>query len=196
MTTPTPLTTTFPPRMKPKPPSSGGFYEFKKTTRTVDEEKNNDIDVNSSLLVGREKIKPGSGNYRQFFKSQIALEEEKLRLDINEDDDVYSDYEENEEDIEYRHFDKKKVAPALTSSFSSILPATKMRSEDVKHVEAQTQFTLQKEIFPTLTDYQVWIQTQVDPLLTVSQSDCIALCCNCIYLCYMYVVGFKESYFV
>lgn len=166
MTTPAPLTTTFPPRMTHAPPTSGGFYGYSKTSRTV-ADKNNDVEVNAPLLVGREKIKPAAGNYRQFFRSQLAQQdEEKAELRINEDDDVYHTYEE-EDDVEFRHFDKKNVAPGLVSSFSAVLPATKMRSLDVKRVETQTHFTLQKQRFETLPDYQIWIQSQVDPFIAV-----------------------------
>lgn len=167
MTTPAPLTTTFPPRMQQKPPTAGGFYGYNKKVRTVDENIDNDVESNTTLLVGREKLKPASGNYRQFFKSQLALAEEKAQLHFNQDDEIYKTYEE-EDDIEYKHFDKQRVAPALVSSFSSVLPATRSKSLDAKRVETQTHFGLEKQKFETLTDYQIWIQSQVDPFVTVS----------------------------
>jgi hypothetical protein len=167
MTSPAPLTTTFPPRMNGAPPTSGGFLGYNKVSRTVEKGKDNDISSNAPLLVGREKIKPQAGNYRQFFRSQLAVGEEKAHLNINENDNVYREYEE-EGDIEYKHFDTKRVAPGLVSSFSSVLPATRSKTLDVKRVETQTSFGLQKEKFETLTDYQSWIQREVDPFLVVN----------------------------
>lgn len=132
----------------------------------MDEEKDNDIETNTPLLVGREKIKPAAGNYRQFFRSQLALGEGKAELHINECDSVYDDYDEDEE-TEFRHFDKPKVSPALVSSFSSVLPSTRTRSLNVKRVESQTHFGLQRQKFDSLSDYQIWIQSQVDPFIAV-----------------------------
>lgn len=164
----TPLTTTFPPRMAHAPPTSGGFYGYSKKNRTVDEEKDNGIEINTPLLIGREKIKPAAGNYRQFFRSQLALPDQKAELNINEDDDVFHSYKD-EEDIEFNHFSKPKVAPGLVSSFSSVLPSTRTKSLNVKRTETQTHFALQRQKFDSLTDYQVWIQSQVDPFIAVRQ---------------------------
>lgn len=150
--------------MASKPPTSGGFYSYKKNIRTVDEDKDNDIETHTPLLVGREKIKPAAGNYRQFFRSQLALDEGKAELNIDENDSVYNDYD-GDNDIEYKHFDKQKVAPALVSSFSAVIPSTRIKSLDVKRVESQTNFALQRQKFETLSDYQVWIQSQVDPFI-------------------------------
>ncbi len=173
MTSPVPLTTTFPPRMKSKPPTSGGFLGFSKELRTVEED--NSLESKSTLLLGREKIKPAPGNYRQFFKSQMTQENVKAEIKINENDSVKNKYPEDTGDVQFEHFGRNRVSPGLAASFSNALPVSKVRANDTQKVETQTQYILMKEKFETLTDYQLWIQSQVDPLMMVSRLDTIFL---------------------
>jgi hypothetical protein len=164
-----PLSTPFPPRVLKAPPTSGGFYKFSKSMGKEVDDDAHDIESKSVVLLGKEKIKPAAGNYRQFFKSQMVVgdaEEEKVELNVDRFD-VDRRSPQPQVELEFNHFDRKRVAPGLMTSFSALMPPRKLIN-DSKSEETQTQTILLKSKFETLTDYQAWIQGQVDPFLAVS----------------------------
>lgn len=69
--------------------------------------------------------------------------------------------------IDFDHFDKKRSAPGLVSSFSLLMPP-RVITRDVKYTDQQTEAVLRKKNLPLLTDYQTWLTEEVDPLLSVS----------------------------
>jgi hypothetical protein len=95
--------------------------------------------------------------------------------------------------IDFDHFDKKRSAPALVSSFSLLMPP-RVVTRDVKFAEVQTEQILVKKRLPLLTDYQSWLTEEVDPLISVSFSFCMPNNYKLVFLiCVQFICRICES---